>query len=83
MNEKMVYKVSFHGVSPHAGTEHYFTSIAAIYEVFTENELGVKLQSLWAAKASKVTYSNKLVMISRVLLHSKQQKNRNKQQDNE
>jgi hypothetical protein len=41
---------------------------------FTADELGIKVSSLRNAKASRRTYSNKLVMISRVRLHSKPNK---------
>ena len=80
---KQIYKIAFHGESIYTGTEHYYTSVAAIYDDFTASELGIALPSLWAAGVSKMTYSNKLVMISRVRLHSKRQKPRDKRQGNE
>lgn len=80
--DKSIYVVAFHGDSPYAGQAHFYTSIAAIYDEFTADELGIALPSLWAAGVSKVTYSNKLMMISRVRLHSKKQKSRDKRQGN-
>ena len=44
-----VYKVTFKE-PPVAGepqTEFYFTSLAAIFEVFTEKEIGCKVTRLW------------------------------------
>lgn len=74
MSDKSIYKVEFHGESEYAGSQHFYTSIAAIYDDFTADELGIKVSSLRNAKASRRTYSNKLVMISRVRLHSKPNK---------
>jgi len=74
MSDKSIYKVEFHGESEYAGSQHFYTSIAAIYDDFTSDELGIKVSSLRNAKASRRTYSNKLVMISRVRLHSKPNK---------
>ncbi len=67
MSDKSIYKVEFHGESEYAGSQYFYTSIAAIYDDFTAD-------SLRNAKASRRTYSNKLVMISRVRLHSKPNK---------
>ena len=74
MSDKSIYKVEFHGESEYAGSQYFYTSIAAIYDDFTADELGIKVSSLRNAKASRRTYSNKLVMISRVRLHSKPNK---------
>lgn len=81
MADKSIYVVAFHGDSPYAGQAHFYTSIAAIYDEFTAEELGITLESLWARKVSEAAYVSKFVVISRRRLHSKQQKNRNKQQD--
>lgn len=38
-------------VAEHGGqTDFYFGSLAAIYEVFTPEQVGCKLETLWAAK---------------------------------
>lgn len=74
MSDKSIYKVEFHGESKYAGAQCFFTSVAAIYDAFTADELGIKASSLRNAKVSRRTYSNKLVMITRVRLHSKPNK---------
>ena len=74
MSDKSIYKVEFHGESEYAGSQYFYTSIAAIYDDFSADELGIKVSSLRNAKASLRTYSIKLVMISRVRLHCKPNK---------
>lgn len=34
----------------HGTKEHYFGSLAAIYEVFTPEQIGCRLENLWNAK---------------------------------
>ena len=53
------------------GEQHFFSSMAAIYEHLTYDQLGIRLSSLWQVG---LPYSNKRCSIERVLLHSKPHK---------
>ena len=41
MNGKTIYRVTI------GGRDHYFGSLTAIYDVFTPDEIGCKVQRLW------------------------------------
>ena len=49
----------------------YFGSIAAIYEAYNREDLGITLQSLWQ---HKLPYENKLVSIERIEIRRKPQR---------
>jgi hypothetical protein len=55
------------------GHADYFGSIAAIYECYTRDDLGITLQSLWQ---HKLPYENRLVSIERIEIRRKPQQNR-------
>ena len=58
-------------VAEHGGqTDFYFGSLAAIYEVFTPEQIGCKLETLWAAKID--TLHTKCVVSKQVLYRKKQ-----------
>lgn len=71
MIQKFIYRVSFHGDSSYAGQDYYFTSLAAIYERFNASDVGLELKSLWAARATRRTYANRYVAITRYPLYGK------------
>ena len=50
------------------GGSAYFSSIAAIYEAYNREDLGITLQSLWQ---HKLPYENKLVSIERIEIRRK------------
>ena len=51
----------------------YFGSIAAIYEAYNREDLGITLQSLWQ---HKLPYENKRVRIERIEIMHKPQQNK-------
>lgn len=53
------------------GGSAYFGSVAAIYEAYNREDLGITLQSLWQ---HKLPYENKLVSIERIEIRRKPQK---------
>lgn len=68
--DKFIYRVRFH-----TGQEEYFTSLAAIFESFSEEEIGVTLGYLYNRKVCDgVPFANAKVYITRHPLHSKPQK---------
>lgn len=69
-----IVKVEFYGDF----TEHYFGSLAAIYEVFTPEQIGCTLESLWSYKieVGKPKKTRKCI-ISKHNIYRKQQKNTN------
>jgi hypothetical protein len=50
------------------GGRAYFGSIAAIYEAYNREDLGITLQSLWQ---HKLPYENRLVSIERIEIRRK------------
>ena len=48
-SREQIVKVKFHRPRPDGETEYYFGSISAIFDVFTEKDIGCALKSLWAA----------------------------------
>lgn len=58
-----------------AKTDFYFGSLAAIYEVFTPEQVGCKVECLWNAGISEgKSYANKLCVVSREAITRKAQK---------
>ena len=53
------------------GGSAYFGSVAAIYEAYNREDLGITLQSLWQ---HKLPYENKLVSIERIEIRRKPQR---------
>ncbi len=56
------------------GGRAYFGSLAAIYECYDRDDLGITIQSLWQ---HKLPYENKLVIIERIEIRRKPQQNKN------
>jgi len=63
-------------VSEHGGqTDFYFGSLAAIYEVFTPEQVGCKLETLWAAKIDALhPKTTPRCVVSKQVLYRKKQK---------
>jgi len=55
------------------GGRAYFGSIAAIYECYARDDLGITLASLWSRK---LPYENKLVRVERIEIRRKPQSKR-------
>lgn len=75
MKPKTIYSLSFFRPNPTTGA-FFFSSLSAIYEMFSEEEIGCKLSNLWANERLKQNnyYVNQKVAIYRALLHSKPNK---------
>lgn len=65
-------------VAEHGGqTDFYFGSLAAIYEVFTPEQVGCKLETLWAAKIDALhPKTTPRCVVSKQVLYRKKQKER-------
>ena len=63
-------------VTEHGGqTDFYFGSLAAIYEVFTPEQVGCKLETLWAAKIDALhPKTTPRCVVSKQMLYRKKQK---------
>lgn len=63
-------------VAEHGGqTDFYFGSLAAIYEVFTPEQVGCKLETLWAAKIDTLhPKTTPRCVVSKQVLYRKKQK---------
>lgn len=58
-----------------ARTEFFFGSLAAIYDVFTPQQIGCRVERLWNSGITEAKpYRNKLCVISREQLSRKAQK---------
>jgi len=55
------------------GGRAYFGSLAAIYECYARDDLGITLASLWSRK---LPYENKLVRVERIEIKRKPQSKR-------
>jgi len=55
------------------GGRAYFGSLAAIYEAYNREDLGITLASLWSRK---LPYENKLVRVERIEIKRKPQSKR-------
>ncbi len=69
MAGEFIYKVAFFerpAGSPSEQKEFYFGSLAAIYEMFTPEQVGCKVENLWNNRVSEgEPYANKLCRITR------------------
>lgn len=55
--------------------EHYFGSLAAIYDLFAPQQIGCKLEALWGARIEEgKPKSTRLCVISKHSIHRKKQK---------
>lgn len=56
------------------GSEHYFTSLAAIYDVLTRDDLGCSVTRLWQSHVREgAGFENSRCSVDRVPLVSKEQ----------
>lgn len=79
--KKTIYRVQFKEppLNDDERTEFFFTSLAAIYEVFTAEQIGCKVNRLYNIGLPNGTpYNGKRCGISQEAIHSKSQKNANK-----
>lgn len=71
MKEVYIYKVL------HSENEYYFSSLAAIYSVLSEKEIGCKVQNLWSKKICETKpYISKSCTITKHRVISKEQLNK-------
>lgn len=69
--ERTIYQLKFR-----SGKEHYFTSLAAIYELFSSEEVGCKVEHLWNLQISENRpYVGKKCSIYKVALYTKRKLN--------
>lgn len=74
--EEFIYRVSFLS-SEQGEEEHYFTSLSAIYGRFTPEQIGCRVERLYAVGVSQGTvYRNRLVEIRRYPIARKPQQRR-------
>lgn len=70
-------KVQFFTPKEGGGTEFYFGSLAAIYEMFGVSEIGCRLEALWAANIDEAhPKATRSCVISKHVLYRKSQKNK-------
>ncbi|MCM1168909.1 MAG: hypothetical protein NC324_03130 [Bacteroides sp.] len=71
-----VYRVSFRTPPREGGAvDYYFSSLAAIYEVFSKAEIGCKVERLWAVGVSDgKPYEGRKCTVTREMVHRKRQK---------
>lgn len=70
-------KVQFFHPKEGGGTEFYFGSLAAIYEMFDASEIGCRLEALWAANIDEEhPKATRSCVISKHVLYRKSQKNK-------
>ncbi len=74
--EEFIYRLMF--LAPgQGGEEHYFTSLAAIYGRFTPEQVGCRVERLYAVGVSRgIVYRNRLVEIRRYPIARKQRQRR-------
>lgn len=72
-----IYRVSFfEAPNGDEKTDFYFSSLAAIYDVFTPEQIGCKVNHLWNTKvAADRPFKNRLVCISVEPVYRKFHKN--------
>lgn len=74
--KETIIKVNF-PMPINGSSEHYFGSLAAIYDVFTPEQIGCKLEALWSygitCDKPKLT---RTCLISKRPIHRKSQKNK-------
>lgn len=69
--QRSIYQVKFR-----SGAEHYFTSLTAIYELFTPEQVGCKVEHLWNLQISENSpYLGKRCSIYKVALYTKRKLN--------
>lgn len=79
MTEIKIFKVVFNEPPMECcdRKEFFFSSLSAIYETFTPEQIGCKVTRLWSLGVSKgASYSNDRCTITRTTLRTKAQKNR-------
>lgn len=79
--KKTIYRVQFKEppLNDDERTEFFFTSLAAIYEVFTAEQIGCKVNRLYNIGLPNGTpYNGRRCGISQEAIHSKSQKSANK-----
>lgn len=79
--KKTIYRVQFKEppLNDDERTEFFFTSLAAIYEVFTAEQIGCKVNRLYnIGLPNGMPYNGKRCGISQEAIHSKSQKSANK-----
>lgn len=75
--EIKVYVVELYDTEGNRQERHLFTSIAAIYDVLTKEQIGVPIEALYAVRLPQTGYfENKKCSISRENVFTKQQKNK-------
>ena len=78
MAGEFIYKVAFFERPAGSYTEQkefFFGSLAAIYELFTSEQVGCRVENLWKLGVSEgEPYTNKLVRITREPLIRKKQR---------
>lgn len=82
MTKNYIYKVSFkkapfEGEGEPAGkTEFFFGSLSAIYDTFTTNQIGCKVQRLWNCRITEANpyIGKKCTVTKEILKRKKQQK---------
>lgn len=74
--QETIIKVNF-PIPVNGRNEHYFGSLAAIYDVFTPEQIGCRLEALWSfgitVDRPKLT---RTCLISKYPVHRKPQKNK-------
>lgn len=75
--QTLIYRVAFHNPPQADGrTEFFFSSIAAIYDLFTPKQVGCAAQHLYNLGISDgAVYNGRLATVSRESLVSKEQTN--------
>lgn len=72
-----VIKVQFFHPHAYGGTEFYFGSLAAIFEMFAPSEIGCRLENLWSSNITEEhPKATRFCVISKHKLYRKSQKNR-------
>lgn len=78
ITKETIVRVQFlNPVAEYGGqTDFYFGSLAAVYELFTPEQVGCKLETLWSAKIDALhpKATTKCVVSKQVLYRKKQMK---------
>lgn len=78
---EFIYRVAFSEapLENDARTAFYFGSLTAIYDLFSPEQIGASLKTLWNKKVSEGNiFSNEKVLISREPIYRKAKKNPHK-----
>lgn len=75
--QKYIYRLRFITPPTDEGVfDYYFSSLAAIYDVFTAKQVGCGAQHLYNCKVSEGnSYKDKKALVTREVLHLKEQAN--------